>query len=66
MPVVRVSMYDGRSLDKKRELVAGITEVVARVCGVSAEGVHVVIDEVKRENWGIGGKLGPDRQKPPA
>lgn len=66
MPVVRVEIYDGRSLDQKRELVAGITEVVARVCAVSAEGVHVIIDEVKRENWSIGGKLWPDRQKPPA
>ena len=57
-------MYDGRTLDQKRELVRGITEVVSRVCGVSAAGVHVVIDEVKRENWGIGGLLTPDRAKP--
>jgi len=64
MPVVRVSMYDGRTLDQKRELVKGITEVVTRVCGVSTEGVHVVIDEVKRENWSIGGLLYPDRKKP--
>lgn len=62
MPMVKVSIYDGRSLDQKRELVKGITDVVTRVCGVSAEGVHVVIDEVKRENWSIGGLLWPDRQ----
>lgn len=64
MPVVTVWIYDGRTLDQKRELVAGITDVVCRVCGVAREGVHVVIDEVKRENWSIGGKLWPDRQKP--
>ena len=63
MPVVRVSMYDGRTLDQKRELVKGITDVMVRVAGVSAEGVHVVIDEVKRENWSIGGLLTPDRKK---
>lgn len=62
MPVVTVSMYEGRSLDKKRELVRDITEVVVRVTGVPASGVHVVINEVKRENWAIGGLLWPDRQ----
>ena len=63
MPIVTVAMYDGRSLDQKRELVKGITEVVVRVAGVPAEAVHVVIDEVKRENWSIGGLLWPDRQR---
>ncbi len=62
MPFVTVSMYEGRTLDQKRELVQGITDVVSRVTGVSPPGVHVVITEVKRENWSIGGKLWPDRQ----
>jgi 4-oxalocrotonate tautomerase len=62
MPFVSVSIYEGRSLDQKRELAKGITEVVSRVTGVPPEGVHVVIDEVKRENWSIGGLLWPDRQ----
>lgn len=63
MPMVRVEMYEGRSLDQKRELVRGITDVVARVTGNPAEAVHVIIDEIKRENWSIGGLLHPDRQK---
>jgi len=62
MPIVTVAMYEGRTLDQKRELVKGITDVVVRVTGVSAEGVHVVIDEKKRENWSIDGKLWLDRQ----
>lgn len=62
MPVVTVQMYDGRTIDQKRELVKGITDVMVRVTGVKAEGVHVIIDEVKRENWSIDGLLWPDRQ----
>ena len=64
MPVVTIAMYDGRSLDQKRELVKGVTDVVARVTGNPPDSVHVVIEEVKRENWAIGGLLWPDRQKP--
>jgi 4-oxalocrotonate tautomerase len=66
MPVVRIEMYDGRSMDQKRQLVKEVTDVVARVTGNTPEGVHVIIDEVKRENWAIGGLLWPDRQPPKA
>jgi 4-oxalocrotonate tautomerase len=61
MPIVTVQMYDGRTMDQKRELVKGITDVVARVTGNSPEGVHVIIQEVIRENWANGGLLTPDR-----
>lgn len=64
MPMVTIAMYEGRSLEQKRELVKGVTDVVARVTGNPPESVHVVIEEVKRENWAIGGLLWPDRQKP--
>jgi 4-oxalocrotonate tautomerase len=62
MPIVTVAMYEGRTIDQKREIVKGITDVVARVTGNPADSVHVVIEEVKRENWAIGGILQPDRQ----
>jgi 4-oxalocrotonate tautomerase len=61
MPVVTIAMFDGRTMDQKRELVKGVTEVVSRVTGNTLDGVHVIIDEVKRENWAIGGVLTPDR-----
>lgn len=61
MPIVTVQMYDGRSMDQKRELVKGITEVVARVTGNVPDAVHVIIQEVHRENWANGGLLTPDR-----
>ncbi len=63
MPVVRIEMYEGRSLEQKRELVRGVTDVVARVTGNPADAVHDIIEENKRENWSIGGLLQPDRQK---
>jgi len=62
MPVVTIAMFDGRSIEQKRELVKGVTEVVARVTGNPADAVHVIIEEIKRENWSIGGVLSTDRQ----
>jgi 4-oxalocrotonate tautomerase len=63
MPIVRLSMYEGRDLDKKRRLVEGLTAVVVEVCDVQPADVHVVIEEVARDNWGIGGVVGSDRQR---
>lgn len=63
MPIVRVEMYEGRSMDQKRELARDLTAVVARVTGNPADAVHVIIEEIKRENWAIGGVLQPDRQR---
>lgn len=63
MPIVHVELFEGRSLEQKRELVRGITEVVARTCGVSPDGVHVLIEEKKRENWGRGSVLAVDRKR---
>jgi 4-oxalocrotonate tautomerase family enzyme len=37
MPVVRIEMYDGRSLGQKRQLVKEVTDVVARVTGNTPE-----------------------------
>jgi 4-oxalocrotonate tautomerase len=63
MPIVHVEMFEGRSVEQKRELVRGITETVARVCGVSADGIHVLINEMSRENWGRGAVLHADRPR---
>lgn len=63
MPIVRVSFFEGRSIEKKRALVEGITEVVARVCEVAPEGVHVLLDEMDRDNWGRGGIINSDRPR---
>jgi 4-oxalocrotonate tautomerase len=63
MPFVTISMYEGRTMDQKRELVKGVTEVISRVAAVPLEGVQIVINEVRRENWSFGGLLSPDRQQ---
>lgn len=50
-------------MDQKRELVKGITEVVARTCAVSPDGVHVLIEEKSRDNWSRGSVLAVDRKR---
>ncbi len=61
MPVIRVEMFEGRTLEKKRELVQALTSEMVRVTGVGEASVTVIIDEVKKENWGAGGELFADK-----
>ena len=62
MPVVTIQMWTGRTVDQKRRLVQAITEAMVTHAGASPDHLHVVIQEVPRENWGLGGVLGPDRK----
>jgi 4-oxalocrotonate tautomerase len=61
MPLVRVSMLEGRTVDQKRQIVEEITQTICNVCGVSAEGVDVMIEELSRDNWSHGGVLYSER-----
>ena len=55
MPVVRVSFYQGRSPEQKREIAEAITEALVRIGGSQREAVNVIFDSFAREDWVIGG-----------
>ena len=55
MPVVKVSLYEGRSREQKREIAEAITDALVRVAGSKREAVNVLFDCYTREDWVIGG-----------
>ena len=61
MPVIRVEMWEGRSIDQKRELVDVLSKETARITGCEVSSVYVIIEDVKKENWGAGGQLCSDK-----
>ena len=61
MPIIRVEMFPGRTLYQKRDLARELTDGFVRACGGAGEKLHVVITEVERENWGVGGELMSDK-----
>ncbi|MFH1642005.1 MAG: 2-hydroxymuconate tautomerase [Nanoarchaeota archaeon] len=56
MPVVKIDMWDGRTDEQKSEIIKGITEVFEKQ-GVSKEKTTIIINEVKKNNWGLNGDL---------
>ena len=62
MPMIKVEMFKGRSIEEKRALVKELTEGFIRAAGGRRDGVHVVLTEVDPADWGVGGELCADRQ----
>ncbi|MEC2290089.1 2-hydroxymuconate tautomerase [Bacillus licheniformis] len=56
MPYVTVQMLEGRTDEQKRNLVKKVTEAVSETTGVPAEKIAVIIEEMKKENYGVAGK----------
>ncbi|HXF57298.1 MAG TPA: 2-hydroxymuconate tautomerase [Actinomycetota bacterium] len=61
MPVVTVQLWEGRSLEQKRRLVRAITEAMVEHAGARPDALHVILQEIPRENWALAGVLGVDR-----
>ncbi len=60
MPVVTIEMFEGRTVEQKRQLVREITGAFASI-GVPAAAVHIVIHDMPRQNYGDGGQLAADK-----
>ena len=56
MPVVTIEMWAGRTIEQKKQLVEGITSVMTNM-GIPPEAVQIIIKDVPKHNWAIGGKL---------
>lgn len=61
MPIIRVEILKGRSQEQKRELVKVLTEETARITGCTPQSIYVVIENVEKDNWGVGGELCSDK-----
>ncbi len=56
MPVVTVEMWEGRTIEQKKQLVEGITSVMTEM-GIPPNAVNIIIKDIPKHNWAIGGKL---------
>ena len=56
MPVVIVEMWEGRTIEQKKQLVEDITASFARI-GTPPEVVSIIIKDNPKHNWATGGKL---------
>ena len=57
MPVLRLEMHPGRTVDQKRAFVREATRVAVETLKCPPESVDIVITEVARDAWAKAGVL---------
>ena len=62
MPVIQITISQGRSIEQKRELISVLTKETARIMKTEQEKVRILIYEVSKDNWGNAGILGLDME----
>jgi 4-oxalocrotonate tautomerase len=61
MPNVTIEWLEGRTVDQRRQVIAGITDLLVEAAYARREAVQVTFRDMTQETWGRGGLLGIDR-----
>lgn len=56
MPLIHVTMIEGRDTATKAKLIADLTATVVSALDAAAHTVRVIISEVPASNWGVEGE----------
>jgi 4-oxalocrotonate tautomerase len=55
MPLIQVTMVEGRTTEQKHALIRNLSESMAETLDVPLERIRVAIYEISADEWGIGG-----------
>ncbi|HCX8979360.1 2-hydroxymuconate tautomerase [Staphylococcus aureus] len=55
MPIVNVKLLEGRSDEQLKNLVSEVTDAVEKTTGANRQAIHVVIEEMTPNHYGVAG-----------
>ena len=56
MPIITAHILEGRSSEQKTALIRSVTDAVVSALDVPRESVRVIITEMEKDSYGIGGQ----------
>jgi len=56
MPLIQVTMVEGRTTEQKHALIRNLSAAMAESLDVPLERIRVAIYEISGDEWGIGGQ----------
>ena len=56
MPIIQIHMIEGRTDEQKEAVIREVTEAMVRAVGAPKESVRVLINEMTKQHFGIGGE----------
>ena len=60
MPMIRIEMFEGRTVEQTRACAKAVTEAFLATCGGRLEAVEVIFTDIAQHDWASGGKLFSD------
>ncbi|AVE82377.1 2-hydroxymuconate tautomerase [Lactiplantibacillus plantarum] len=62
MPIVHIDLIAGRSQEQLKNLVKDVTDVVSKNTGAPVEHIHVILSEMQKNRYSVGGVLKSDEE----
>ncbi|MBM3364254.1 MAG: 4-oxalocrotonate tautomerase [Betaproteobacteria bacterium] len=60
MPFAQIHLLEGRTEDQKRAVIEKVTQALHEAVGAPRETIRILISEVPKAHWGIGGTSAKD------
>jgi 4-oxalocrotonate tautomerase len=60
MPFAQINILEGRTEEQKRAVIEKVTQALMEALDAPQQTVRVMINEVPKTNWGIGGVSAKD------
>lgn len=57
MPIVHISVKKGRTLEQKRAMAKAITKALAETMDAKESAVRIIINEMEKDDFAVGGVL---------
>jgi 4-oxalocrotonate tautomerase len=56
MPFAQISIMEGRTPEQIESMIHEVTDAIQRSLGAPVETIRVLVEELPKTHWGIGGK----------
>lgn len=56
MPVAQINILEGRTDEQKEMLIREVSDAIARSLGAPLDSVRVILNEMPKQHFGIGGQ----------
>lgn len=56
MPIAQINIIEGRSDEQKENLIVEVTQAISRAIDAPPASVRVIINEMPKQHFGIGGE----------
>lgn len=63
MPIVSITMIEGRSLEKKKAMFEAVTEAIVQTLDAPRQSVRIMINEIPMDHFAVGGMTRDERDQ---